>query len=185
MKLVVGLGNPGRRYEGTRHNVGFRVVTEFARRHGPAPVRARFHGETTEVRLADDTVLLLTPTTYMNLSGTSVLEAQSFYKIELAQMLVVCDDMNLPLAKLRARTSGSAGGQKGLEDIIRRLGSQEVPRLRVGIGAAPEHWSWSDYVLSKFNETEIPLIDEAVLRAADAVETWVRSGIEQCMTRFN
>src|SRR5579862_9293307 len=118
MKLVAGLGNPGRRYEGTRHNVGFIVVGELAKAHGTGTLKARFQGETVDAEIVGEKILLLTPSTYMNESGAAVLAARDFYKIAPEEILVICDDLNLPLAKLRARASGSAGGQRGLEDII-------------------------------------------------------------------
>jgi PTH1 family peptidyl-tRNA hydrolase len=189
MKLVVGLGNPGRRYEGTRHNVGFIVARELARAHaGPmssGTVKARFQGETVDAEIAGEKVLLLTPSTFMNESGASVLAARDFYKIALEEIIVVCDDLNLPLAKLRARAAGSAGGQKGLEDIVRRLGSEEFARLRIGIGAPPNGWNWPDFVLSKFKTEELPDVELAVARSVEAVGVWVREGIQACMNRYN
>jgi len=121
----------------------------------------------------------------MNLSGTCVQEAQAFYKTPLEDLLVICDDMNLPLGRLRLRAKGSSGGQKGLEDIIRRLGSEEFPRLRIGIGQAPEGWDWADFVLSKFSKEEASEIEPAVGRAADAALDWAREGIEISMSRYN
>jgi len=185
MKLVVGLGNPGRRYEGTRHNVGYAVLRELARRFGSGTPKAKFHGEVLEAELAGHKTLLLSPLTFMNNSGLSVQEAKGFYKVADEDLLVVCDDLNLPVAKLRFRASGSAGGQKGMEDIIRRLGSEEFARLRMGIGAPPEGWDWADYVLSKFSKEEIAEIEEAVGKAADAVALWAREGIEFCMNQYN
>lgn len=185
MKLVVGLGNPGRKYEGTRHNIGFLVLAALARKHGSGSARARFQGETAEADLDGQKALLLTPTTYMNLSGASVLAARDFYKIPHQDILVVCDDLNLPLAKLRVRSEGSAGGQKGLEDIVRRLAAEDFARLRVGIGSPPEGWNWADYVLSKFTKEEIPLIEQAIARAAEAVVVWAREGVQVCMNRYN
>jgi len=185
MKLVVGLGNPGRRYEGTRHNVGYAVLRELARRFGSGTPKAKFHGEVMEAELAGHKALLLSPLTFMNNSGLSVQEAKGFYKVADEDLLVVCDDLNLPVARLRFRAKGSAGGQKGMEDIIRRLGSEEFARLRVGIGAPPEGWDWADYVLSKFSKEEIPEIEEVVGRAADAVALWAREGIEFCMNQYN
>ena len=137
MKLVVGLGNPGRRYQGTRHNVGYWILAELAKRCGTSPPRDRFHGEVVEADLAGQSALLLSPTTFMNVSGTSVAEAVRFYKLPCEELLVLCDDLNLPVGKLRLRAAGSSGGQKGLDDIIARLGTEEFPRLRVGIGVAP------------------------------------------------
>jgi len=185
MKLVVGLGNPGRRYEATRHNVGYIVVGELAKKFSVGGLKTRFQGETAEADLDGEKALLLTPTTYMNLSGASVLAARDFYKIPHEDLLVICDDLNLPLAKLRVRAAGSAGGQKGLEDIIRRLGTDEFARLRIGIGAPPEGWSWPDFVLSKFTKEEIPAMEQAVARAIEAIVVWTREGVQACMNRYN
>jgi PTH1 family peptidyl-tRNA hydrolase len=185
MKLVVGLGNPGRKYEDTRHNVGFRVAAELARRHAQSGPKRAFQGDVVEVRLAGEKALVLCPHTLMNLSGGSVLEARDFYKIPDEHLLVVSDDLNLPLAKLRFRGSGSSGGQKGLADIIRRLGSDQVPRLRVGIGSPPAGRDGADYVLGKFTKAERAEIDVAVMLAADAVETWAREGLAVAMNRYN
>jgi peptidyl-tRNA hydrolase, PTH1 family len=185
MKLVVGLGNPGRRYEGTRHNIGFIVVGQLARQYATSGAKTKFQGEVAEVNLEGERALLLTPSTYMNQSGASVLAARDFYRIPNEDLLVVCDDMNLPLAKLRARSGGSSGGQKGLADIIRRLGNEEFPRLRIGIGAPPEGWQGTDFVLSKFTKEEIPLMEQAVARAVEAIVAWAREGVAACMNRFN
>jgi PTH1 family peptidyl-tRNA hydrolase len=185
MKLVVGLGNPGRKYQGTRHNIGYLVLAELARKFGGGTPKAKFHGETVEADLKGHKALLLSPTTFMNLSGLSVQEAKTFYKIADEDLIVVCDDLNLPVAKLRIRAKGSAGGQKGLEDIIRRLGSEDFARLRIGIGSPPEGWDWADYVLSKFSKEELPDIEEAVWKAADAVALWAGAGIETCMNQYN
>jgi peptidyl-tRNA hydrolase, PTH1 family len=185
MKLVVGLGNPGRRYEGTRHNVGYLVLAEVARRHGMTPPKTRFRGEVVEAEFGGQKALLLSPTTFMNLSGTSVQEAVSFYKLQIEDLLVLCDDLNLPVGRLRLRSRGSSGGQKGLDDIIGRLGTEEFSRLRVGIGSAPAGWDWANYVLGKFTPDELPAIRQAVESAADAVVVWAREGIEVCMNRYN
>jgi len=185
MKVVVGLGNPGRKYQGTRHNVGFDVLDEVARRHEAGRRRAKFDGEVVDLLLADTRVLLLWPQTYMNLSGVSVGKACDFYGVGCEDLLVVCDDFHLPLGKLRARPRGSAGGQKGLGDIIRRFGNQAIARLRVGIGPLPERWDPVDFVLSRFGRSEGEEIEHVVVRAADAVAVWVCEGIEVCMNRFN
>ena len=185
MKLIVGLGNPGRRYARTRHNVGFDVLAEFARRYGDGTKRTRFQGETVDARVDREKVLLLCPFTYMNRSGSSVRAARDFYQIEDQDLLVVCDDFNLPVARLRFRARGSSGGQKGLADIVRCLGSQELARLRVGIGPPPSGWDVADYVLSRFGKGEISLVEDAVLRAADALADWTRDGVEYCMNRYN
>ncbi|NIP85814.1 MAG: aminoacyl-tRNA hydrolase [Planctomycetales bacterium] len=185
MKLIVGLGNPGRKYEGTRHNIGWMVLDELKRRHATGAAQARFHGQLTEVRLGDVRSCLLAPHTFMNRSGTSVAAAKSFYKIADEDLLVICDDFQLPLAKLRIRPSGSAGGQQGLADVIRALGHQNFARLRIGIGSPPPHWDAADYVLSRFGGGEQEERGAAVGRAADAVEVWATAGIGPCMNQYN
>ena len=185
MKLVVGLGNPERRYQGTRHNVGFAVLRELAGRLGPVTAKSKFHADVVETELGGQRALLLSPLTYMNRSGISVQEAKSFFKIADEDLLVVCDDLNLPVGKLRFRARGSSGGQKGLEDIIRRLGTEEFARLRIGIGAPPPQWDWADYVLSKFTKEEVPEIEQAICAAADAVALWARQGLQTCMNQYN
>ncbi len=185
MKLIVGLGNPGRKYEGTRHNVGWVVLTELARRFNGSTAKQNFQGEVVDADIDGQRALLLAPHTYMNRSGQSVVAARDFFKIEDAEILVICDDLNLPLGKLRIRISGSAGGQKGLADVIRSLGTDQVSRLRIGIDQPPENWDAADFVLSKFTKQEREEIDDAVLRAADAVAIWVHEGIAECMNRIN
>jgi peptidyl-tRNA hydrolase, PTH1 family len=185
MKLVVGLGNPGRQYQGTRHNVGYAVLAEVARRFGKGPPKAKFHGEIMEADLEGEKALLLSPLTYMNNSGLSVLEAKQFYKLADGDLLVVCDDLSLPLAKLRFRAKGSSGGQKGLEDIVRRLGTEDFARLRIGIGSPPEAWDWAAFVLSKFAKDESAEIEQAVIEAAGAVALWAGKGVEFCMNQYN
>lgn len=185
MKLVVGLGNPGKKYLNTRHNVGFDVLSEMLRRFPGDRPKGRFSGETVDLAVSGQKVLLLWPHTFMNVSGTSVLAARDFYKIEDEDLLVLCDDFQLPLGKLRLRTGGSSGGQKGLEDCLRRLGSQNLPRLRLGIGPVPERWKVADFVLGKFDESDQSQVQQMVRRSADAVETWISSGIQEAMNRFN
>ena len=185
MKLVVGLGNPGRKYRDTRHNIGFAVLAQLAGRFGGSRPRSKFHAEVVEADLKGQRALLLSPVTYMNKSGISVLEAKNFYKIPDVDLLIVCDDISLPVAKLRFRAKGSSGGQKGLQDIVRRLGTEDVSRLRIGIGPPPEGWDWADYVLSKFAKQEIPEVEEAVRSAADAVVDWAHQGVDFCMNQYN
>ena len=185
MKLIVGLGNPGRKYVGTRHNIGWDVLAELARRCGGGTPRERFQGEVVELDMGGQKVLLLCPLTYMNLSGASVQPARDFHKIDNVDLIVVCDDFSLPLARLRFRARGSAGGQKGLQDIIQRLGTEEFPRLRIGIGTPPPQWDPADFVLSKFNAEERKAIDVAVATAAKALEDWVAHGTEYCMNQYN
>jgi PTH1 family peptidyl-tRNA hydrolase len=181
----VGLGNPGRKYEGTRHNVGFAVLNELARRHNAARPKNNFQGEITEIQIAGHRTLLLWPHTFMNLSGASVLAARDFYKVENPDLLIVCDDFNIPVAKLRFRGEGSSGGQNGLADVIQRLGTQAVPRLRIGVGPVPSSWDPADFVLSKFTKEESQTIELTIVRAADAIEDWTANGIASCMNKYN
>jgi peptidyl-tRNA hydrolase, PTH1 family len=185
VKLIVGLGNPGRKYEGTRHNVGFAVLEELARRHRSGKPKSNFQGELSEVEIRGEKVLLLWPQTFMNLSGGSVLAARDFYKLPDDALLVVCDDFNLPLGKLRLRAQGSAGGQKGLDDILRRLASDSVPRLRIGVGPVPAGWDGAAFVLGKFTKDELTEIEITIAEAADAVEDWISLGMQECMNRNN
>ena len=185
MKLIVGLGNPGNKYKNTRHNVGFEVAALLANKYATASPRARFQGEIVEATIAGQKTLLLTPLTYMNASGASVLATRDFYKIENQDLLVVCDDFALPLAKLRLRAKGSSGGQKGLEDILRRLGTEEIARLRIGVGILPPGRDAAGYVLSKFTKDEQPEIADAIQRASEAAVTWVESGLATAMNKYN
>jgi PTH1 family peptidyl-tRNA hydrolase len=185
MKLIVGLGNPGDKYKNTRHNVGFEVAAALAKKFATATPRARFQGETVEATIAGQKALLLTPLTYMNLSGQSVLATRDFFKIENQDLLIVCDDFNLPLAKLRLRPKGSSGGQKGLEDILRRLGTEELPRLRIGVGIPPPGRDGASYVLGRFTKDEQPEIATAIDRAAEAAASWVEAGIDAAMNKYN
>ena len=185
MKLIVGLGNPGSAYRETRHNVGFEVLDLLARRAGDSPRRPRFQGEVAQVSLRGHSALLLWPLTWMNLSGSAVLAARDFYKIAESEMLVACDDFNLPLDTIRLRPSGSAGGQNGLADILSRLGTTDVPRLRLGIGPVPPAWKPADFVLGRFAASERDVVAVMVKRAADAAEEWLARGIQAAMNRYN
>jgi peptidyl-tRNA hydrolase, PTH1 family len=185
MKLIVGLGNPERKYESTRHNVGFNVLDRLADRLGDGTAKDRFGGKLTEAKIGQQRVLLLWPQTFMNRSGESVGPAVEFYKLELADLLVVCDDFQLPLGKLRFRRDGSAGGQNGLADVIRRLASEGFSRLRIGIGPVPEDWDAVDFVLGKFTAAERETIDNTLDRAADGAECWATEGTEASMNKFN
>lgn len=185
MKLIVGLGNPGRKYQGTRHNVGYSVLAELAHDAATGRPQSKFQGEMVQAAFGGEKALLLSPVTYMNNSGACVQAARDFYRLPDEDLLVICDDLNLPLAKLRFRAKGSSGGQKGLADIIRRLGTDEFARLRIGIGTPPDGWDASDYVLGKFTRREKPEIEVAVREAADAVAVWAREGVEHCMNQYN
>lgn len=185
MKIVVGLGNPGKQYDGTRHNVGYEVLAELARRYISGRPQVKHQAELAEFLLGSEKVLLVSPLTFMNLSGRSVRPLVDFYKLPLEDLMVISDDLSLPTGQLRIKAKGSSGGQKGIENIIQLLGTQEFPRLRVGIDPTPPRWSTSDYVLGKFSPEQRPLVDVAVRKAADAVEVWVRQGITPCMNQFN
>lgn len=185
MKLVAGLGNPGARYQRTRHNVGFEVLAELAQRWHAASPQRQFQADIIEARFSDEKILLVAPQTLMNLSGNAVGQLVKFYQIPLADVLVVCDDMNLPLGRLRFRAQGSAGGQKGLKHIIEVLTSEAIPRLRIGIGRPPGQMDPADYVLSRFRPEEIADHDDAIHRAALGVETWITQGIAAAMNEFN
>lgn len=185
-KLIVGLGNPGRRYEGTRHNIGFEVVDRLAERHGGDWDAAPRGIEALVARAGGARDLLLAkPLTFMNLSGTAVGGLLQFYKIEPADLLVVVDDVNLELGRLRARPSGSAGGHNGLKSIIGSLGSDGMARLRIGVGRGDDRRDLADHVLAKFDAHERTIVAETVDRSADAVELFVAEGIAAVMNRYN
>lgn len=185
MKLIVGLGNPGDKYDGTRHNVGYEVLSVLAARWLAEPPRHRFSGHVQEVFVGGQKVLLLAPLTWMNRSGEAVQPAARFFQIATDDMVVICDDMNLPPGRLRWRASGSAGGQNGLDDIIRRLGTNAIPRLRIGIGRPTGRRDATSWVLGRFSPQDRELVDVAVSAAADSVDCWVRDGIAAAMNRFN
>ncbi len=178
MKLVAGLGNPGREYEATRHNVGFRVVDALAERAGAS---WRLRGDRAEALVASGELLLLKPLTFMNLSGPAVKAALGFRDAGPADLLVVCDDMALPPGALRLRPSGSSGGHHGLDSLIASLGTDAFPRLRVGIGGPPPGMSGADFVLGRFRPGEEPPIP----LAADAADAWARLGLEQAVAKYN
>jgi PTH1 family peptidyl-tRNA hydrolase len=187
MKLVAGLGNPGRKYHGTRHNVGFDVVDVLARRHGlpfDAADSAR-ESITTRWRRDDDAILLAKPQTFMNLSGRAVRDLAEFYKIARPDLLIVCDDVNLPLGRLRLRGSGTEGGHNGLRSIAEALGSIDYARLRIGVGRGDGRRDLADHVTARFEPDEHEAIAAAVARAADAVESWIADGLDQTMNRYN
>jgi PTH1 family peptidyl-tRNA hydrolase len=186
MKLIVGLGNPGPRYQGTRHNVGFEAIDRLARRCATSPVaRQRFQGATLEASIEDQSALLLKPATFMNRSGQSVLEAVQFYKLDPAlDLLVIVDDMSLPCGSIRLRAEGSAGSHNGLEDVERRLGSGAWARLRIGIDD-PGTIPWETYVLGRFQPQQLELVEGALEDAVAAAASWAAHGITETMNRFN
>ncbi len=199
MKLIVGLGNPGREYVGTRHNVGFDVVDEVAERLSwiasaadfDRLARTKFSGLALDGTVTfaggggSEKVLLLKPTTYMNLSGRSVQEAMAFHKLTPADLMVVLDEMALPCGKIRLRSGGSSGGHNGLKDIERALGTSQYPRLRVGVDAPPGRVPGRDYVLGRFTEAQLNQVVPAVQRATSAVIAWAEKGMNAAMNVFN
>jgi PTH1 family peptidyl-tRNA hydrolase len=184
MKLIVGLGNPGTEYAGTRHNVGFEVIDELAKRHHLAVTKRSFRSLVGEGQIGGQRTLLAKPQTYMNVSGEAVAAIARFYKIAPADIIVLLDDVALPPGRLRLRYKGSAGGHNGLDNILTLLHTQEVPRIRLGVGAA-RPGDMRNYVLSRFRGEEIETIRQAIERAADAVECALAEGFETAMNRFN
>ncbi|HRK32482.1 MAG TPA: aminoacyl-tRNA hydrolase [Tepidisphaeraceae bacterium] len=198
MKLVVGLGNPGSEYAGTRHNIGFEVVERLAAKLGwlgkpeqfKSQSRQKFDGLTLDGLVArttggDEKVLLLEPMTYMNVSGKSVQAAMAFYQLAPSDIMIVLDDLALPTGRLRLRAGGSSGGHNGLKDIEQSLGTQQYPRLRIGIDPKPAFIPQRDYVLQKFEAEQRKRVDPAVDRACGAIVTWIDKGIETAMSLFN
>lgn len=185
MKIVVGLGNPGVKYTQTRHNVGFDVLASIASRYAVGRPKAKFNAEVAETIIKNQKIVLISPLTFMNLSGQSVRAAIDFFKVSFEDLIIVCDDINLDVGRIRIRPGGSAGGQNGLKDIIQRSGTDKVPRLRLGVGRVPARWDAADFVLGKFDEDDRHLVDAGIERAADAIEIWIGSGIQTAMNRYN
>jgi PTH1 family peptidyl-tRNA hydrolase len=183
LKIVVGLGNPGNRYTGTRHNLGYALVDSLAKSPNACRFQERFKGMVAELRQEPFKVLLVKPMTFMNLSGQCVRQFVDFYQTPLTDLMVVCDDINLPLGKLRVRTRGTHGGHNGLRDIQAHLGTPVYPRLRIGVDA-PGHDA-IEHVLGRFRPSEQAVIEDAVGLAAQAVGVWIHQGIEACMNQYN
>jgi PTH1 family peptidyl-tRNA hydrolase len=184
MRVVVGLGNPGKQYHGTRHNVGFAVLDGLAASPSAGKCQSRFSAQVVELLEGEQKVLLVKPETFMNLSGRCVRQVVDFYQLPMTDLFVVCDDVNLPLGKLRVRAKGTHGGHNGLRDIQNHLGTTEYARLRIGVGAAEDR-ELVDHVLSKFRPSEKPVIEDALSLSIQAVSVWIQQGIEVCMNRFN
>ncbi|HHY81819.1 MAG TPA: aminoacyl-tRNA hydrolase [Clostridiales bacterium] len=185
MYIIAGLGNPGDRYHGTRHNIGFYVVDLLAQAHGIQMKQLRHKAIFGEGRIGDKKVILAKPQTYMNLSGESLLSMKQWYKLEPQQIIVVYDDIDLSPGTIRIRPSGSAGTHNGMKSIIYLLETQDFPRVRIGIGRPPEGWELADYVLSRFREEEIEIMKEACARAVKGIECILSLGVEQAMSRYN
>lgn len=184
MHLIVGLGNPGKEYETTRHNAGFMALDRIAARYGLTGTKSNFHGAVAQGMIEGQKCLLLKPMTFMNRSGLAVGQAVQFYKLSLSQVLVLVDDIALPAGALRLRAGGGAGGHNGLKDIQRVLGSQQYPRLRIGVDP-PGRANQVDYVLGRFGKSQWPDVDLALDRTADAAASWLTGPIDQAMTKVN
>ncbi|NQT19484.1 MAG: aminoacyl-tRNA hydrolase [Planctomycetes bacterium] len=182
---MVGIGNPGKRYAGTRHNAGYMIIENLAEQLGAGPGRERFDSLVQEAPADGEKLLLVRPLTYVNLSGAAVRRALDWYRCPPGDLVVVCDDLNLPLACIRVRRSGSSGGHNGLQSIIDHLGTTEFARIRIGIGSPGPYIDGADYVLGKFADDEQPLIAQACNDAARIVLTWAKRGIDECMNIHN
>jgi len=186
MRIIIGLGNPGDAYRGTRHNVGFETIDKLSHDFGvKLKANRRFRAHIGEGRIGGTPVLLVKPQTYMNLSGHSAQAVLAYYKLTPSALIVVYDDVSLPVGDIRVRERGSAGGQKGMVDIIARLGTDEFPRVRIGIGAKPEGWDLADYVLSRFAKAEWDTMIKGVTMAGDAVGLILKEGVAAAMNEFN
>ena len=183
MKLIVGLGNSGKKYEHTRHNMGFDVVDLFAEKAQVDIDKEAFKGLVGRGKVFGEDIYILKPQTYMNLSGESVREIVNYFKIDLDDIIVIYDDMALEPGKIRLRASGSSGGHKGMQNIIEQLGSEDIKRIRVGIGEPT--YNTIDYVLSKPLKEERPLIDEAIKNAVDALKEVLKENFDKAMTNYN
>lgn len=184
MKTVIGIGNYGKQYIGTRHNVGFEVVDQVARQHDVSITRKRFLALTATIQIGQEQVLLVKPQTYVNETGQAVRQIVDWFKLSPADVVVVCDDASLSLGRGRVRPGGSSGGHKGLQSVIDHLGTEEFARLRIGIGEA-RSGDMIDHVLSRFSPEERESVEEVIWRAAEAVTVWVTENLEACMSRFN
>jgi len=186
MHLIIGLGNPGTKYKGTRHNVGFEMVDKLCFDHKiTLKNNNRFRAHVGEGRIGDAPVLLIQPMTYMNLSGEAVRKILHFYKLSPSNIIVVYDDVNLPVGEIRVRERGSAAGQKGMIDIIANLGTDEFTRVRIGVGDKPPGWTLSDYVLSRFLREEWDNMIKGITKAGDAVEQIIKEGVVLTMNTYN
>ena len=183
--MVVGLGNLGSQYAQTRHNAGFRTLDAVAEKAGAKVNRLRFQGQTGVGELAGKKVLFLKPSTFMNLSGKSVVPAMQFYKLKPQQVLILFDDISLPCGRLRIRRKGSDGGHNGMKNILYLSGSDQFPRVKMGVGHKPEGWDLADWVLSRFSDAENKALEEAIAHAVEAVSLIVAGDTEEAMNRFN
>ncbi|RCW63051.1 aminoacyl-tRNA hydrolase [Saliterribacillus persicus] len=185
MKCIVGLGNPGRKYKETRHNVGFMVIEELLKRNGWELSKKKFNGHFVQENVNGETIILLEPQTYMNLSGESLGPLMDFYQLEPEDVAVIYDDLDLPLGKIRMRQKGGHGGHNGIRSIIDHLGTKNFNRIRFGIGRPTTPMSVVDYVLGKFSKEEKPDLDKSIQYAADAAEAWFQEPFQKVMNDYN
>jgi PTH1 family peptidyl-tRNA hydrolase len=184
MKLIVGLGNPGKKYEGTRHNMGFMAIDLLSDQAQIDVDKEVFHGLMGRGKIYDEDVILFKPTTFMNLSGTAVQEVVHYFKIALEDIVVIYDDMAISIGSIRLRKEGSSGGHKGMQNIIDCLSSDQIKRIRVGIGE-PGEWDTIDYVLSKPLKDDMPLIEEAIANAVRGVKEYLKSDFDRATNKYN
>ncbi|TQR18197.1 aminoacyl-tRNA hydrolase [Psychrobacillus vulpis] len=185
MKIIIGLGNPGKQYEATRHNIGFHVIDELAKRLNIPLTQSKFNGMYGISHIGTEKVMLLKPLTYMNLSGECIVPMMDYFDVEDEEIVVIYDDLDLQAGKLRLRQKGSAGGHNGIKSIIQHLGTQEFNRIRIGIDRPKNGMKVPDYVLSRFNEEEKTDIEHAVKKSADACEAWMSKSFLEVMNNFN
>lgn len=182
---VVGLGNPGGKYENTRHNVGFDAIDILSAKYGIRVARVRHKALTGEGGISGARVLLAKPQTFMNLSGESVREIVEWYKMPMQSLILIYDDVDLPVGRIRIRPGGGSGTHNGMKSVIYQLQSDDFPRIRIGIGRAPEGWDLADYVLGRFSQDERKIVNESIIRSAEAAAAIVSSGLEAAMNMYN
>ncbi|AEV67065.1 peptidyl-tRNA hydrolase [Acetivibrio clariflavus DSM 19732] len=185
LSVVIGLGNPGPRYENTRHNVGFDTIDRLSKKHNIAVTKVKYKAVIGDGNIGGHRVLLVKPQTFMNLSGESVREIIEWYKVPVKNIIIIYDDIDLPVGKIRIRPKGSAGTHNGMRSVIYQIQSEDFPRIRIGIDKPPQGWELADFVLSKFSADERKSVEEAIENAADAVEVILNSGIDKAMNRYN
>ena len=185
LTVIAGLGNPGNKYENTRHNVGFSTIDLLSSKHGIKVNKLKHKALTGEGTIAGERVLLVKPQTFMNLSGESIRDIAEWYKLPMDNIIIIYDDVDLPVGTVRIRPKGSSGTHNGMKSVIYQLQSDEFPRIRVGVGKAPEGWNLADYVLSRFGADEAGAIRESIERAADAAAAIVASGVSAAMNQYN
>ena len=185
MYLIAGLGNPGLQYVNTRHNVGFDAALCLHDREKFSLERVKFNAMVSKGKIGEEDVVLVRPLTYMNLSGNAIRQVMDFYKIDPSCVIVIYDDIDLPLGKLRIRGFGSAGSHNGMKSVVQQLGTQDFPRIRIGVGAKPEGWDLADWVLSHFSKEDRTVIDETVKSAVDSACAIITKGLDKAMNLYN